>query len=130
MRSLPLTTIPSSEDFIKKEASYNGAQIASSLDIMHAVKDGVLTVDQAITFLIQMLQFDPAVAKALFAGNSAEAIAMSKEKKKHNHKHETDGIADDLIDLGEEVDNEEWELVLENDLDGVPENIDAKLNLI
>ena len=50
---------------------------------MQAVKDGVLTVDQAITFLIQMLQFDPAVAKALFAGNSAEAIAMSKEKKKN-----------------------------------------------
>ena len=118
-----------SEDLIKKEASYNGAQIASSLDIMQAVKDGVLTVDQAITFLIQMLQFDPAVAKALFVGNSAEAIAMSKEKKKHDHKHETDGIADALINLGEEVDNEEWEVVLENDLDGVPENIDAKLNL-
>ena len=100
-----------SEDFIKKEASYNGAQIASSLDIMQAVKDGVLTIDQAITFLIQMLQFDPAVAKALFAGNSAEAIAMSKEKKKHDHKHETDGIADALIDLGEEIDDEEWEIV-------------------
>ena len=118
-----------SEDLIKKEASYNGAQIASSLDIMQAVKDGVLTVDQAITFLIQMLQFDPSVAKALFSGNSADAIAMSKEKKKHNHTHETDGIADALIDLGEEVDIEEWEVVLENDLEGVPENIDAKLNL-
>ena len=45
------------------------------------------------------------------------------------HEHETDGIADALIDLGEEVDNEEWEVVLENDLEGVPENIDAKLNL-
>ena len=52
-----------------------------------------------------------------------------KELAKHNHKHETDGIADALIDLGEEVDNEEWELVLENDVEGVPENIDAKLNL-
>jgi hypothetical protein len=58
-----------------------------------------------------------------------EAKSAQMQMAKHNHKHETDGIADALIDLGEEVDNEEWEMVLENDLDGIPENIDAKLNL-
>jgi hypothetical protein len=70
------------EDLIKKDASYNGAQIASSLQIMQSVKDGVLTIDQAITFLVQMLQFDPQVAKALFSGNSSAIIAQMKAQKK------------------------------------------------
>jgi len=60
---------------------------------------------------------------------SDEAKSAQMQMAKHDHKHETDGIADALIDLGEEIDNEEWEVVLENDLDGIPENIDAKLNL-
>lgn len=60
---------------------------------------------------------------------SDEAKSAPTQMAKHDHKHETDGIADALIDLGEEIDNEEWEVVLENDLEGVPENIDAKLNL-
>lgn len=60
---------------------------------------------------------------------SDEAKSAPTQMGKHDHKHETDGIADALIDLGEEINNEEWEIVLENDLEGVPENIDAKLNL-
>lgn len=60
---------------------------------------------------------------------SDEAKSAQMQMAKHDHKHETDGIADALIELGEEVDNEEWEIVLENDLEGIPENIDAKLNL-
>lgn len=69
------------EELIQKEASYNGAQIASSLDIMRAVNEGVLTQDQAITFLVQMLQFDPEVARALFAGNSSAVITQMKSQK-------------------------------------------------
>lgn len=69
------------EELIQKEASYNGAQIASSLDIMRAVNEGVLTQDQAITFLVQMLQFDPEVAQALFAGNSSAVITQMKSQK-------------------------------------------------
>lgn len=69
------------EDLIKKDASYNGAQIASSLDIMKAVTEGVLTQDQAITFLVQMLQFEPEVAKALFVGNSSAVITQMKAQK-------------------------------------------------
>lgn len=69
-------------DIVAKEASYNGAQIASSLDIMAAVAEGTLTQDQAITFLIQMLQFDPAVAKSLFSGGSANQISKLKSQKK------------------------------------------------
>ena len=69
------------EALIQKEASYNGAQIASSLDIMRAVTEGVLSQDQAITFLVQMLQFDPEVARALFAGNSSSVITQMKSQK-------------------------------------------------
>lgn len=60
---------------------------------------------------------------------SDEAKSAQMQMAKHDHEHATDGIADALIDLGEEIDNEEWEVILENDLEGVPENIDAKLNL-
>ena len=120
------------DDIIKKEASYNGAQIASSLDIMQAVKDGVLTIDQAITFLVQMLQFDPEVAKALFTGKSAEAISMSKEKNKKKitlKKTEVDLVADSLIELGEVIDENEWELIDERKLDGKPTISETELKL-
>ena len=70
------------DDLVAKEASYNGAQIASSLEIMQSVKDGLLTEDQAITFLIQMLQFEPSVAKSLFSGGSASEISQLKAIKK------------------------------------------------
>jgi hypothetical protein len=69
------------EALIQKETSYNGGQIASSLDIMRAVQEGVLTQDQAITFLVQMLQFEPSVAEALFAGNSSAVITQMKSQK-------------------------------------------------
>lgn len=73
---------------------------------------------------MQGLEFIP-----LRQSMSDEAKSAPTQMAKHDHEHATDGIADALIDLGEEVDNEEWEVVLENDLDGIPENIDAKLNL-
>jgi hypothetical protein len=48
----PIEVSEANEELIQKEASYNGAQIASSLaDYADSVKNGVLTVDQAITFL-------------------------------------------------------------------------------
>lgn len=135
IEGVPTDTSVASEDLIKKEASYNGAQIASSLDIMQAVKDGVLTIDQAITFLIQMLQFEPAVAKALFSGNSASEITMSKEKhvclseKKNKKKDGTDLIADELINLGEEINDEEWELIDEVPMSGEPTISEMHLQL-
>jgi len=116
--SAPVADV-TNEDIVKKEASYNGAQIASSLDIMQAVKDGVLTTDQAITFLIQMLQFEPEVAKALFRGNAAQEITMSKAKKKscnHISCSSDKEVAEKLISLGEEP-SEKWILVDEFDVD-------------
>ena len=48
------------------EASYNGAQISSAIDIVSKVAEGVLSKDQAIVFLIQFLQLPPEVAKRFF----------------------------------------------------------------
>jgi hypothetical protein len=84
------------------ESSYNGAQIASALDIIVKVKEGLLTAEQAIVFLIQMLQFEPSVAQALFTeGEDAvakvEASRFSKLSKKKQLK-----VADYLIKCGEE----------------------------
>lgn len=109
------------QELVQKEASYNGAQIASAIDIIAKVKEGILTEDQAITFLIQMLQFTPEVANALFGGNSAQAITQMMSHKKHTCSMEMpkeyDEAIDDLIALGEDVDLEAWELVDERDVD-------------
>ena len=83
------------------QASYNGAQITSALDIIVKVGEGLLTSEQAIVFLIQMLQFEPSVAEALFTeGKDAvvevEAARFSKLSKKKQLK-----VADALIKLGE-----------------------------
>ena len=100
------------EEIAQKEASYNGAQIASSLDIMRAVQDGVLTQDQAITFLVQMLQFEPSVAKALFVGNSSAVITQMKSQKKlEASAPASEELVRELTSLGEDEDLEEWELV-------------------
>ena len=71
------------------DASYNGAQIASGMEIILKVTEGLLTKEQAIVFLIQMLQFEPSVAKALFtegadAVEKVEASRFSKLSKKNS----------------------------------------------
>tara|TARA_R110002095_G_scaffold184748_1_gene161948 strand:+ start:47 stop:1435 length:1389 start_codon:yes stop_codon:yes gene_type:complete len=84
------------------QASYNGAQITSALDIIVKVGEGLLTAEQAIVFLIQMLQFEPSVAEALFtegqdAIEKVEASKFSKLPKKIQLK-----VANELIELGED----------------------------
>ncbi len=51
---------------IDKEKSYNGAQITSAVTIMQNVNEGILTEQQAIQFLIQMLGFEEEQAYGLF----------------------------------------------------------------
>jgi len=68
-------------DTASKDASYNGAQITSGLDILVKVQEGLLTEEQAKVFLVQMLQFTPEVAEALFI-KGIDAIAQVKEEEK------------------------------------------------
>ena len=60
--------------------SYNGAQITSAIDIFAKVKEGILTVEQAIVFLIQFLNIPADVAKSLFTAQPAPITQLSKKK--------------------------------------------------
>ena len=116
-------------ELIQKEASYNSAQIASSLQIMQGVKDGTLSIDQAITFLVQMLQFDPTVAKALFDGTSANVISELKSQKTKTptfSNEEENAWIEELRGKGEVVDLNEWELI-SDEVVSDPDNEDAHL---
>ena len=85
----------------KNESSYNGAQISSAVEILQNVKDGILTKEQAMVFLIQFLKLDKDVAVSMFTvGSSVQKL--SEEKKK---------IGIELIDLGEDEDLENYELI-------------------
>lgn len=109
--------------------SYNGAQIASAIQIFVNVKDGILTEEQAIVFLVQFLNIDSNVAQSLF--NAAKATTqLSSHKLCCSKLKEEDEItlsecADGLIELGETIDEEEWEQI-----DCIPVEQDLTLNEI
>lgn len=81
-------------DTASKDASYNGSQITSALDILVKVKEGLLSEEQAKVFLVQMLQFTPEVADALFT-EGADAIAQVKEEEK-----EKEAVAETMLSKG------------------------------
>lgn len=83
------------------QSSYNGAQISSAVEILQNVKDGILTKEQAMVFLIQFLKLDKDVAVSMFTTGSS-VQKLSEEKK-------TVGI--ELINLGEDEDLENYELI-------------------
>lgn len=104
------------------DVTYNGAQIASALEIVAAVQTGGLTKEQAIVFLVQFLQLPIDVATAMFTPSEGSAVAkLSAQKKKTNlEPQEKPPIFTDedeawwcefLEDKGEIVDEEEWELI-------------------
>ena len=105
------------------DVTYNGAQIASALEIVAAVQTGALTKEQAIVFLVQFLQLPIDVATAMFEPSNGSAVAkLSAQKKKTNlsDPQEKPPIFTDedeawwcefLEDKGEIVDEEEWELI-------------------
>jgi hypothetical protein len=82
--------------------SYNGSQISSAIDIVAKVKEGILTQEQAIVFLVQFLQLPKEVAIAMFTSAKAQVQQLSNEKKK---------IGIELIELGEDEDLTDYELV-------------------
>lgn len=63
-----------------KDASYNGAQIASAVEVLVKVQEGIITEEQAKVFLVQMLQFTPDVAEALFV-QGVDAIGIVEEEE-------------------------------------------------
>jgi len=105
------------------DVTYNGAQIASALEIVAAVQTGALTKEQAIVFLVQFLQLPIDVATAMFEPANGSAVAkLSAQKKKTNlsdpqekppifTEDDENWWCEFLEDKGEIVDEEEWELI-------------------
>ena len=112
------------KDIEQVDASYNGAQISSAIDIIAKVQEGILTQAQAITFLIQFLQLPSEIARGFFDDGSiqmnlskmfnkvevGECQNFSKEEEKEDFK-----VAAELIGLGEELSSDEWELISDDD---------------
>lgn len=67
-------------DTTDRDASYDGGQIGSAVDVLVKVQEGLITVDQAKVFLVQMLQFTPEVADALFNEKVDAIDEVEKEK--------------------------------------------------
>ena len=111
------------------EASYNGAQISSAIDIVAKVQEGILSKDQAIVFLIQFLQLPPEVAQRFFADtpepkplveNLKDILRNLKKKKistsvsEFKKSAKEKAIKDDNVDIsffddiGITLDKDEW----------------------
>jgi hypothetical protein len=106
--------------------SYNGAQIASAIDIFAKVREGILTTEQAIVFLVQFLNIPAQVAQALFNPQQAAAVTQLSQhvccSKDDNGLSE---VADALIEMGEIVDEDEWV-----EVDAIPVRGDLEINEI
>jgi hypothetical protein len=106
--------------------SYNGAQISSAIDIFAKVKEGILTTEQAIVFLVQFLNIPAQVAQALFSPQQAAAVTQLSQhvccSKEDNGLSE---VADALIQMGEIVDENDWV-----EVDAIPVRGDLEINEI
>lgn len=131
--SIDVTTTPSTTDpnaITEKvsDVTYNGAQIASALEIVASVSAGTLTQEQAIVFLVQFLGLDVDVAKSMFQTGGDAVAKLSAQKKKVVTKKKVAVAENDFSDeQGEEwisileqkaeyIDLNEWELVSEEDV--------------
>lgn len=65
------------------DVTYNGAQIASAVEIVANVSNGILTQEQAIVFLVQFLGLDVDVAKSMFQPSGDAVAKLSAQKKKN-----------------------------------------------
>ena len=97
------------------EVSYTGIQISSAVDIIAKVATGELTPPQAVQLLVAMLGFDRTTAEGLFEGvvpaaPAQEALAMSEEV-------DLSMALTHLMECGEEMNEDEWELIDEVDVD-------------
>lgn len=110
------------------DVTYNGAQIASAVEIVANVSNGILTQEQAIVFLVQFLGLDVDVAKSMFQPSGDAVAKLSAQKKKVVAKKKVAVAENDFSDeQGEEwisileqkaeyIDLNEWELVSEEDV--------------
>jgi hypothetical protein len=122
-------------EVIETNLSYNETQISSAIDIIAKVKEGILTQEQAIVFLVQFLSLPAEVAQAMFTNQVApitqlaQQICCSKEKTDENEEMILNQIAESLIELGEDEDLENYEVIDERKQEDVPAITELTLKL-
>ena len=104
-----------SVDTAQKEASYNGAQIASALSIVEQVKNGVLSNSQGLAFLVEFLRLSNEAAAKLLDENVAPVAMCSHFSDDSDISHLFDAIGESE-DLYEEIDSFD----IHFDSDGMP----------
>ena len=67
-------------DVSVSDVTYNGAQIQAAVDILAKVKEGVLSEEQAVVFLVQLLKLEPAIAQAMFSKTSNAIVKLSAQE--------------------------------------------------
>jgi hypothetical protein len=124
----------------------DGAKISSALDVVAKVKEGILTDQQAIIFLIQFLQLPEEVAKSFFVSDGQMAVQkLSAHLKKKVElessedccqtaptftKEQEDFWKNKLSGIGEIVNEDEWELVYEEEVGTSQEENDIIKKLV
>ena len=109
------------------DVTYNGAQIASALEIVAAVGLGTLTQEQAIVFLVQFLGLDVDVAKSMFQTSGDAVAKLSAQKKKvvakkakdadvKISKEQGDAWLNHLREKAEYINEEEWQLLSDEEV--------------
>jgi len=109
------------------DVTYNGAQIASALEIVASVSAGTLTQEQAIVFLVQFLGLDVDVAKSMFQTSGDAVAKLSAQKKKvvakkakdagvKISKEEGEAWLAHLREKAEYINEEEWELISDEEV--------------
>jgi hypothetical protein len=102
----------------KVDASYNGAQISSAIDIVAKVQEGILTPEQAVVFLVQFLQLPEDVAKGFFSSSGEQLLETMSSKKKDERPHLSDDQAEFFLSklevLAEKNNDDEWQLLTED----------------
>jgi hypothetical protein len=124
----PSETDPNAASEKVSDVTYNGAQIASALEIVAAVGVGTLTQEQAIVFLVQFLGLDVDVAKSMFQTGGDAVAKLSAQKKKVVTKKKV-AVAENKIsaedsalwlaylkEKAEYVNEEEWQLLSDEEV--------------
>lgn len=126
--STDVTETPTAITEKVSDVTYNGAQIASALEIVAAVGLGTLTQEQAIVFLVQFLGLDVDVAKSMFQTGGDAVAKLSAQKKKVVAKKKVAAAenkisAEDgalwlayLKEKAEYINEEEWQLLSDEEV--------------
>lgn len=96
------------------DVSYTGVQISSAVDVISKVKTGELLANQAVEILVAMLGFDRDTAEAMFKEVEVTPIA---EEFSEVEQVDLSASFEMLMELGEEVDEDAWELIDERKVD-------------